>query len=220
MNNQERFVKWKCPECGNYHKWVWDIYDIFGGKIAMTCDNLECGRTSKMFMVVEKNGNATALVADNSQVEEKLRRATEKVMNSQTEIDISKVLMDGDIVTIMGVKYQRIIEPKSPAEKAYYAVYGWYPPTTSSVSNYEDNRWRDFQNGYNAASKVSEIPQEPEELKTLFQMLNDKNNHPETCAFVCNIVKMWMSQYADNVMTGEYKKGYEYCLLVLEENLK
>ena len=113
MNNQERFVKWKCPECGNYHKWVWDIYDIFGGKIAMTCDNLECGRTSKMFMVVEKNGNATALVADNSQVEEKLRRATEKVMNSQTEIDISKVLMDGDIVTIMGVKYQRIIEPKS-----------------------------------------------------------------------------------------------------------
>ena len=119
MNNQERFVKWKCPECGNYHKWVWDIYDIFGGKIAMTCDNLECGRTSKMFMVVEKNGNATALVADNSQVEEKLRRATEKVMNSQTEIDISKVLMDGDIVTIMGEKYQRIIEPQSFYDKLW-----------------------------------------------------------------------------------------------------
>ena len=97
MNNQERFVKWKCPECGNYHKWVWDIYDIIGGEIAMTCDNPECGRTSKMCMVPEKNGNATALVAD----------------NSQTEIDISRVLMDGDIVTIMGEKYQRIIEPKS-----------------------------------------------------------------------------------------------------------
>jgi hypothetical protein len=113
MNNQERFVKWKCPECGNYHKWVWDIYDIFGGEIAMTCDNPECGRTSKMCMVVEKNGNATALVADNSQVEEKLRRATEKVMNSQTEIDISTVLIDGDTATIMGEKYQRIIEPQS-----------------------------------------------------------------------------------------------------------
>jgi hypothetical protein len=113
MNNQERFVKWKCPECGNYHKWVWDIYDIFGGEIAMTCDNPECGRTSKMCMVPEKNGNATALVADNSQVEEKLRRATEKVMNSQTEIDISTVLIDGDTATIMGEKYQRIIEPQS-----------------------------------------------------------------------------------------------------------
>ena len=117
MNNQERFVKWKCPECGNYHKWVWDIYDIFGGEIAMTCDNPECGRTSKMYMIVEKGGNATAFVADNSQVEEKLRRATEKVMNSQTEIDISTVLIDGDIATIMGVKYQRIIEPQSFYDK-------------------------------------------------------------------------------------------------------
>ena len=72
------------------------------------------------------------------------------------EIDISKVLIEGDTATIMGVKYKRVEEPKSPAEKAYYAVYGWYPPTTSSVSNYEDNRWRDFQNGYNA-SKVTEV---------------------------------------------------------------
>ena len=107
MDNQERFVKWKCPECGNYHKWVWDIYDIFGGEIAMTCDNPECGRTSKMCMVPEKNGNATALVsAFNGNV-------------GATEIDISTVLMDGDIVTIMGEKYQRIIEPQSFYDKLW-----------------------------------------------------------------------------------------------------
>ena len=35
------------------------------------------------------------------------------------EIDISRVLMDGDIVTIMGVKYQRIIEPQSFYDKLY-----------------------------------------------------------------------------------------------------
>ena len=209
MNNQERFVKWKCPECGNYHKWVWDIYDIIGGEITMTCDNPECGRTSKMCMVPEKNGNATALVAD----------------NSQTEIDISRVLIEGDQVTIMGVKYKRVDEPKSPAEKAYYSVYGWYPPTTSSVSNYEDNRWRDFQNGYNA-SQVIETPQEPEELKTLYDALqcplhiNGYHFNEDQKDWICDIVKEWMSQYADNVMCGEYKKGYEYCLLVLEENLK
>ena len=29
------------------------------------------------------------------------------------EIDISKVLIEGDTATIMGVKYQRIIEPQS-----------------------------------------------------------------------------------------------------------
>ena len=134
MNNQERFVKWKCPECGNYHKWVWDIYDIFGGEIAMTCDNPECGRTSKMYMVPEKNGNATALVADNSQVEEKLRRATEKVMNSQTETDISKVLIEGDIATIMGEKYQRIIEPQS----FYDEIYGLLDPNLDERVDADD----------------------------------------------------------------------------------
>ena len=35
------------------------------------------------------------------------------------EIDISKVLIDGDQVTIMGVKYQRIIEPQSFNNKLY-----------------------------------------------------------------------------------------------------
>ena len=111
------------------------------------------------------------------------------------------------------------MESKSPAEKAYYSVYGWYPPTTSSVSNYEDNRWRDFQNGYNA-SKVSETPQEPEELKTLYQMFYENDWNVRSCEVFCDIVKEWMSQYTHNVMTGEYLKGYEECLTVLEESLK
>ena len=38
--------------------------------------------------------------------------------------------------------------PKSPVEVAYKRVYGEYPPTTPSVSNYEDNRWSAFQSGY------------------------------------------------------------------------
>ena len=35
------------------------------------------------------------------------------------EIDISRVLIEGDQVTIMGVKYQRIIEPQSFYDKIY-----------------------------------------------------------------------------------------------------
>ena len=35
-----------------------------------------------------------------------------------TEIDISKVLIEGDTATIMGVKYKRIEEPKTPMEEA------------------------------------------------------------------------------------------------------
>jgi hypothetical protein len=134
MNNEERIVKWKCPECGNYHKWGWSTYDIFAGEITMTCDNPECGVTSKMYMIVEKGGNATALVADNSQVEEKLRRATEKVMNSQTEVDISRVLIDGEYATIMGVKYQRIIEPQSFYDK----LYGLLKPNLDERVDFHD----------------------------------------------------------------------------------
>ncbi len=54
--------------------------------------------------------------------------------------------------------------PKSPEEKAYKRCYGNYPPTTPSVSNYEDNRWpsvsnfednrwKSFQIGYKAAKE-------------------------------------------------------------------
>jgi hypothetical protein len=40
-------------------------------------------------------------------------------MPSNNEIDISTVLIEGDKVTIMGVKYQRIIEPQSFYDKLY-----------------------------------------------------------------------------------------------------
>ena len=163
MNN-DRIVKWKCPECGNYHKWVWNIYDIIGGEITMVCDNPECGRTSKMYMIVEKGGNATAFVsAFNGNVEEKLRRAAEKVMNFNIQSPPNTIDIDG-------VKYQRVEE-------------------------------------------------EPEELKTLYNVLRELDK-PMFTDDVCSAVKRWMSQYTHNVMTGEYKKGYEECLTVLEENLK
>ena len=49
------------------------------------------------------------------------KKLLEKVYYEQMtkEIDISKVLIDGDQVTIMGVKYQRIIEPQSFYDKLY-----------------------------------------------------------------------------------------------------
>ena len=55
------------------------------------------------------------------------------------------------------------MKPKTPAEEAYKRVYGAYPPTTPSVSNYEDNRWSVFQAGYTALQK-SEKEQQIKEL--------------------------------------------------------
>ena len=108
---------------------------------------------------------------------------------------------------------EELSKTKSPVEEAYKRVYGFYPET------YDDS-WSAFQDGYNAAFFESCKVEEPEELKTLYQMLDDKKHHPDTCVFICDIVKNWMSQYTHNVMTGEYLNGYEECLTVLEENLK
>ena len=109
---------------------------------------------------------------------------------------------------------------KTPVEEAFKDWMGVYPPTNPSVSNYEDNRWRAFQMGYNAAYEEKVAEEEPEELKTLYQMLYDRVWIEPCCDEFCDIVKEWMSQYTHNVMTGEYLKGYEECLTVLEENLK
>ena len=68
--------------------------------------------------------------------------------------------------------------PKSPVEAAYKRVYGWYPPTTPSVSNYEDTRWGDFQSGYSCGygdglENSNEISKKPVEKqsKTLTDIL-------------------------------------------------
>jgi len=116
---------------------------------------------------------------------------------------------------------EELEKTKSPVEEAYKDWMGVYPPTNPSVDNIFDIRWRAFQKGYNAAyeEKVSQEPEEePEELKTLYQMFDEEQYYHRNKIWI--IVKNWMSQYTHNVMTGEYLKGYEECLTVLEENLK
>ena len=116
---------------------------------------------------------------------------------------------------------KEIEKHKTPVEEAYKDWWGEYPGTENWTS--DATRWQGFQAGYNAAyeEKVAQEPEEePEELKTLYQMLYDRVWIEPCCDEFCNIVKEWMSQYTHNVMTGEYLKGYEECMLVLEENLK
>jgi len=112
---------------------------------------------------------------------------------------------------------EELEKTKSPVEEAYKDWWGEYPGDENWTS--DATRWQGFQAGYNAAyeEKVSE---EPEEHKTLYQMFYDKCWSEPNCDVFCDIVKEWMSQYTHNMMTGEYLKGYEECLTVLEENLK
>ena len=112
------------------------------------------------------------------------------------------------------------VKSKSPVEEAYQKVYGWYPPTTSSVSNYEDNRWSAFQNGYNA-SQVIETPQEPEELKTLYQMFYDEGWTKSGCDEFCDIVKNWLpTERVENKYDANYNSGWNDLLDTLRRTLR
>lgn len=122
---------------------------------------------------------------------------------------------------------EEIEKTKTPCEEAYKRVYGKYPvkevsENLTSEDNWNVVSWSAFQKGYEQAQKdykvgeFQEPEEEPQELKTLYQMLNDEEFRDD----VCYVVKEWMSQYTHNVMSGEYASGYEDCMLVLEEHLK
>jgi hypothetical protein len=67
-----------------------------------------------------------------------------KLEIKMTETDISKVLIEGEYATIMGIRYKRVEGPKSPVEEAYKDWCGEYPSGPPS----EDARWDAFLNGY------------------------------------------------------------------------
>ena len=126
--------------------------------------------------------------------------------------EIEKTKQEIEVLTAKLALLEEIENHKTPCEEAFQRVYGFYPET------YEDS-WSSFQDGYIAAQKDYKV-EEPEELKTLYQMFYENDWNVRSCEVFCDIVKEWMSQYADNVLRGECMKGYEYCLTVLEENLK
>jgi hypothetical protein len=120
---------------------------------------------------------------------------------------------------------EELEKTKSPVEEAFKRIYNFYPSSSEKSvfwTDSDENIWSAFKVGYNAAceEKVAEVEEEPEELKTLFQMFYDDKWSVDSCNVFCGIVKDWMSQYTHNVMSGEYLEGYNGCLDVLKENLK
>ena len=84
--------------------------------------------------------------------------------------EIEKTKKDIEVLTAKLALLGEIENHKTPCEEAFKRVYGYFP----TEPNWDDDevRWESFQNGYNA-SKVSETPQEPEQLKTLYQFLGE-----------------------------------------------
>jgi hypothetical protein len=152
-------------------------------------------------------------------------------LNKDKMTEIEKTKKEIEVLTKKLSFLEELEKTKSPVEEAYKRVYGKYPVKDVSedltpLDNWNVISWDAFQAGYNASQKdykvgeYQEPEEEPEELKTLHQLFHETVWIVPDCDEFCEIVKEWMSQYTHNVMTGEYLKGYEECLTVLEENLK
>ena len=78
---------------------------------------------------------------------------TDELLVEQQKTNDETIQTLKEDIAILQEKLQKLEElqrTKSPVEEAYKKVYGAYPPTTPSVSNFEDTRWSVFQAGYNA----------------------------------------------------------------------
>ena len=172
------------------------------------------GRTLKVF--VNKTGEEGALEALEEWLGPEPPQEPKLSPIEQTKKDIANLQQ-----RLKLLEYQETV--RTDVEKAYRDFCGHYPIIDMSTNDYDAATWVAFKEGYKAGQKPKEYqptPEEPEELKTLYQMFFDKYWPKPNCDVFCDIVKEWMSQYADNVLRGECMKGYEYCLTVLEENLK
>ena len=130
--------------------------------------------------------------------------------------------------------------PKSPVEAAYKRVFGWYPPTTPSVCNYEDNRWSAFQSGYSCgygdglensneiSKKIVDKPEE-KQSKTLTDILyrwwddvfTRRYWDMETSiADLIDQVEQWLPKQTDVCEEYSYETGRNHVLDVIKRKLR
>ena len=144
-----------------------------------------------------------------------------KSQNKMNEIQQTK-----EDIAVLQEKLQKLEElqrTKSPVEEAYKAVYGWHPPTTPSVSNYEDNRWSAFQKGYNASKEDCKVEEEPKpKPETLYNIVRHLLGFSiDMCDEIVDVVEDWLSdelKYGD--VGGAYERGWNAAIQTIKNKLR
>jgi hypothetical protein len=119
-----------------------------------------------------------------------------------TETDISKVLIEGDYATIMGVKYKRVEEPKSVVEEAYKDWCGEYPTGGPS----EDAKWGAFLAGYWVTQPKAVPVDEPEHYDEV--EWDEKDNPKPVYDVIERLAKKYQAQKLYNRLYDEL--GYDF----------
>jgi hypothetical protein len=128
-----------------------------------------------------------------------------------TETDISKVLIEGEYATIMGVKYKRVEEPKSPVEEAYKEWWGQYPELETD-SKYDDMRWQGFQAGYELAQVKDGCPEPPDEPEYYDEVEWDEKDNPKPVYdAIERLAKKYQAQKLYNILKDKCGFSKDAC---------
>jgi hypothetical protein len=131
--------------------------------------------------------------------------------DKMTEIDISKVLIEGEYATIMGVKYKRVEEPKTPVEEAYKDWWGQYPELETD-SEYDEMRWQGFQAGYELAQVKDGCPEPPDEPEHYDEVEWDEKDNPKPMDEVVDkLVKKYQYQKLYNRVRDQLGYSIDCC---------
>jgi hypothetical protein len=130
-----------------------------------------------------------------------------------TETDISKVLIEGEYATIMGVKYKRLGPPKTPVEEAYWVAYGRYPETSGfAMSDWDAISWDAFQKGYEAAQSKNTEPYCPDEPEYYDEVEWDEKDDLKPMDEVFDrLVKKYQAQKLYNMVRNELGYSFNCC---------
>ena len=140
--------------------------------------------------------------------------------------EIEKTKKEIEVLTAKLALLEEIENHKTPCEEAFKRVYNRYPVTDVNDTCWDGSTWIDFKFGYIASQedyKVGEYQptsQEPEELKTLHQMMYDEEWCKSGCDEFCDIVKRWLSQYEINGWEDDWDVGFSDCFYKLNKGLK
>jgi hypothetical protein len=131
-----------------------------------------------------------------------------------TETDISKVLIEGEYATIMGVKYKRVEEPKTPVEEAYKEWWGQYPELETD-SQYDVMRWQGFRAGYWAQSAPVPVD-EPDYYDEVEWDEKDNSDYRITDEVVDRLIEQHQAQKLWNILKDKWGFSKDACGDIVE----
>ncbi len=120
--------------------------------------------------------------------------------------------LDENTVTIDGVKYKRVEEPKTPVEEAYKEVFGKYPETGSDATKFDIQSWNIFRYGWNAAQVKDGCPEPPDDPDYYDEVEWDEKDNPKPMDEVVNrLVKKYEAQKLFNRLVDELGYDFDAC---------